>query len=106
MANTNFKEGQRIRIVKGLYKSKKFGIYVKAYGSKMCSIAIQGDSQPSRNVRLTSIAPIESTRQSTTRPDNTPVTISRDEYNTLLTDIDNMSVALKKLQLKVSAMDK
>ena len=100
----DFHEGQRVRIIRGLYKSKKIGIYLQKYGAKMCRVRIEGDTQPARTLRLTSIAPIEATK-ATTAEDET-VTLSREEYNALLTEIDMMSDALKRLQLKVNNMDK
>ena len=103
----DFFEGQRVRIIRGLYKSKKMGIYLQKYGAKMCRVRIDGDSQPSRTLRLTSIAPIEeATKATTAAAEEETVTLSRDEYNALLTEIDMMSDALKRLQLKVNNMDK
>jgi hypothetical protein len=99
----DYQEGQQVRIlVGGLYKSKKMGIYLKPYGKKMCSMKVDGDSQPSQNLRLTSIAPMTPLEDNNK---NSFVTISQSEYKALLDKIDNMSTTLRRLQLRVIAID-
>ena len=114
----DFQEGQHVRIIRGLYKSKKLGVYIKPYGAKMCCVKVNGDNKPWRNLRLTSIEPIHrddapsvasvasaSAAETPDEEESTFVTISRLEYNALLHEIDNMGAALRRLQLRVIAMD-
>jgi hypothetical protein len=56
--NNNYKKGDRVRIVAGKYKKQGYGTYLGTYGTVMCSIAVQGDSRPQRNLWLTSIKPM------------------------------------------------
>ena len=114
MVVDGYSEGQPIRIVAGLYKSQKTGTYMKAHGTKMCFVNVDGSGI--RKVRLTSILPAtESTSPSTTEQaakDDTEaanddvITISRSEYQTLLIEIDFLSNDIRRLQLRVNQMDK
>ena len=119
---SSYKEGQPVLIVAGLYKSKKTGVYVKAHGTKMCFVKVDGGGE-ARKLRLTSIAPTvaltaEPTEPTAAAPDNPLATdddapgdntstmrVNRSEYNSLLHEVDVLSEALRRLQLRVIAMD-
>ena len=117
---SSYKEGQPVLIVAGLYKSKKTGVYVKAHGTKMCFVKVDGGGE-ARKVRLTSIAPTVAPTAEATEPtaapdnppatdddapgDNTTMRVNRSEYNSLLHEVDVLSEALRRLQLRVIAMD-
>jgi hypothetical protein len=91
-------EGDRVYIVGGIYSRYSMGTYIRPYGKKMCTISVDGDKD--RNVRLTSIrkAPPETTT-GTTGP--TRITMTREEYHSLLRDIESLTMALDALHMKV-----
>jgi hypothetical protein len=91
------KAGDRVYIVGGVYRRYGEGRYIRPYGNKMCTIKVHGDTKEERNVRLTSI------RKAPEAPEvaATSITLSKEEYQTLLQDIDDLTRALNVLQLKV-----
>ena len=112
----SYEEGQPVCIVAGLYKSKKTGRYVKTHGTKMCSVKVDGGGEI-RKLRLTSIAPADEQNNPPTPPtpddapphapphNDTSITVSRYEYEALLREVDVLSEAITRLQLRVRAMD-
>ena len=108
-----YEEGQPVRIVAGLYKSKKTGRYVKTHGTKMCFVQLDGGGEI-RKVRLTSIVPIAPAaadeQDNPPTPEDAPpphptITVSRYEYESLLHEVNVLSEAIRRLQLRVGAMD-
>ncbi|MGL5936678.1 MAG: hypothetical protein ACRCZI_13775 [Cetobacterium sp.] len=79
-------------IIAGIYKKYKHGTYLRASGTKMCAVKLNGDVAMERNLRLTSIkkTPLETGN----------VVISQEHYNELMQDMKALTDALALLELK------
>jgi hypothetical protein len=87
-----FKAGDKVDIVAGLYKKYKHGTYLRAAGTKMCAVKVDGDNASERNLRLTSIKK---------RPSATGnVVMSQEHYDEIMNDIKALTDALSLLELK------
>lgn len=93
-----YKEGDHLDIVAGLYKKYRNATYIRPYGSKMCTVKVHGDSGVERNVRLTSVR--KSTTTKNDGKDDGYIVMTKDQYNELLNDINELSTALANLQVK------
>ena len=104
----DYKEGERIAIIGGLYKKNRHGIYLRAYGTKMACVQVEGDSRRQRNLWLTSLAPINTKKstKSTNQPKKTGdvVVISKEDYDALQKEIASLTIALKNIELKFNQM--
>jgi hypothetical protein len=95
-----FRAGDRVYMVGGIYRRYGEGRYIRPYGNKMCAIKVHGDTKDERNVRLTSIR--KAPEEMADAPETTAsVTLSKEEYQQLLQDIDDLARALIALQLRV-----
>jgi hypothetical protein len=77
----NLTHGDPIDIVGGIYARRyPKGIYLRPYGKngKMCTVKLHGDIAKERNIRLTSIR-----KAVDNNANNTPITISNEDYNSL-----------------------
>jgi hypothetical protein len=122
-----------VRIVAGVYKKHGYGTYLGKYGTVMCSIAVQGDSRPQRNLWLTSIKPMpplpkesdeskkpkkanEQTKQQSAAGQWTAkdyeerftrdvafVKVATSEINALLSDLQEMQKKMKEMEDKLNA---
>ena len=87
-----FKAGDRVKIVAGKYKHHGAGTYKKARGTKQAVVAVDGDSQETRNLYLTSIEKVNATEEEET------ITITKREYEMLLTAIKNMKLEVEVME--------
>lgn len=95
----DLKAGDRVYIVGGVYRRYEEGRFIRPYGNKMCTIKVLGDTKEERNVRLTSIR--KAPDVTATANNEGSITLSKEEYQTLLQEIDDLARALNALQLKV-----
>jgi hypothetical protein len=100
MAGSNFRPGDKVKIVAGLYRTFGHGTYLRPYGTKMCTVKLDGDKASGRNVRLTSISKVEEEEDS-----DAVVVLTKTQYNDLMKDIMIITEALHKLQEKVKAFE-
>jgi hypothetical protein len=56
-----YKHGDEVNITGGTYKGRS-AMFLGKYGKVMCSVKIEGDTRPHRNIWLTSISPISGRR--------------------------------------------
>ena len=108
-ATSTLKRGDRVVIVGGMFTKHRFGTYLRPCGDKgkMACVRLDGDTQRERNLWLSSLLPLapEATRSSSTpSPSNSNatnvVTMSRDDYNEMLQEIEALSDAVKRLKIK------
>jgi hypothetical protein len=109
---TEYKQGDKVKIVRGVYKHYKHGEYVKAKGTKMATIQLSGAGGKSfkKDVWRTSIERIQSsTKQNegrSNKKEDDTIVVSRKKYNSMKRDFDLLTVAMQKLRLKIDNMDK
>ena len=71
-----YQAGEEVAIVKGLYKRYKTGTYRGPYGTKMCSVKVNGVV---KNIRLSSIKKLPPSPNAA-EEGSTTITINRAEY--------------------------
>ena len=101
MAQQTYKKDDPVRIVGGIYRRYKTGTYIGAYGVKMASIKVDGDSRDQRNLRLTSIRPARTTKTSTTK--DVLVSVKKEDLEAILSELQALSITVNELQVKVKA---
>lgn len=105
-----YQQGDRVKIVKGLYRCFKTGTYNKLSGTKIAFVTVDGDTQDERHIRLTSIHPLEANNtngnntNNRSRRNNT-INIHRAELRQLITDVVTLSDALNEICARLEALD-
>ena len=96
-----YQEGDRLRIIGGLYKHHKTAIYVGPYGKngKMVTVRVNGVL---RNIWRTSVEKEENHQENSTGG-LTKIVLDRKEYDDLLQEISRLSNSIESLQLKVKS---
>ena len=107
--------GDRVEIVGGIFKKKKYGTYLRPYGDKgkMVCVRIDNDDRRERQIWASSIRPItKSTRKKAATPKAAPppprddsISISRADYNSILEEIAGLIESVKALELKVKGLE-
>ena len=93
-----FQKGQKIAIVGGKYKRFGTGTFLRYAGDTKAAIRIHGDSVNERNLMLTSIAEV--------KKDNAEnISISIDDYNSMLEEIKALTLMVKALELKINSFN-
>lgn len=88
-------KGDKLSIIRGIYKKFGTATYLKPYGNKMCTVKVHGDTAEQRNIWLTSVLRCNDNRED--KEEEKVITLSRDEYMSLLAAIDDLKKALNKL---------
>lgn len=100
-----YKNGDRVAIIRGKYATNRFCTYLRPYGKVMACIKVDGDGEQARNVLLTSLGRIvvdgSDTNSSTTEPTDGTVVLTREDYNSMVNEIDSLSDKLHKLKLRM-----
>ena len=102
---TDFVEGEQVKIVKGVYKIFRKGVYKRQATNVSVVVFINGKD---RTIRSTSIqkmpsTPTSSTSTSTSNPNT--VTMSRETYEGLTKEIEMMTARLKALEVKMKRLN-
>ena len=95
---TDFIEGETVLIVNGIYRMHKKGEYVRHTGQKSVVVIIGGKE---RTIRSKSIKKMPSMTSTQTNGGSATVTISREAFTGMVTEIDNLSKRLNALELKM-----
>ena len=97
-----YRSGEEVALVSGIYKSWKTCIYQKEHGKKMCTVKLGSKGEgPVRNVRLTSIAKIESNATptpSTSQGGEQTVVLDKQTYENLIKEVENLKLSVDGLQ--------
>jgi hypothetical protein len=94
LESMTFKEGDAIDVVAGVHKQRR-GYFVKYCGNRSCVVLLSGDLDM-RTVRLASI--VVGNESESEKGDD--VLISRQEYQSLLQDVQRLTEALQKLGIR------
>ena len=95
-------------VVRGSHKKQGSGTCVKDYGNVMATTAVDGDSQPTRNIWKTSIKP-SSDNVDQKQQDNVPkadVTLTRQQHSEITKATEEVALKLDMLKLKLERLDK
>lgn len=103
---TDLKAGDQVYIVGGLYRRYGKGTYLRPYGKKMCTIKVHGDTVNERNVWLSSVQKVVVVDHDSGSSPTATISMTREEYNSLLQDIVSVTKALHELQIKVKGYEK
>jgi hypothetical protein len=104
-----FEAGEKVLIIGGSFQEFKMGTYLRRYGLKMACIAVDGDKQKERNVRLSSIAPVRSDKADKRQADEAStdfIRVNRKDYYKLLEDVSDLAEALARLEVRVRKLAK
>ena len=97
-ANIEYTPGETVLIIKGIYKRMyKKGEYVRRTGEKSIVVILGGKE---RTIRYDSIAKIPMSASNGSNSSNT-VTISREAYIGMVTEIDSLTSRLNALEIKM-----
>jgi PHD/YefM family antitoxin component YafN of YafNO toxin-antitoxin module len=100
----DYKQGDQLDLVGGIYKRYRHATFLHKAGTKMCYVKVHGDSASERSVRLTSVRKAVATTTkgatTTTKSDNDTIVMSKEEYKELLDEINALLTALANLEVK------
>ena len=97
----DYKAGNQLRIIGGIYKRKKYATFLHFRGSKMATISIQErNKQPYEcNVHLSSIAKIPQKQTQPTAKKSSNIVLTREEYESLLSEVADLTKRLSNLEI-------
>lgn len=100
MTMTNpYAKGDRIKIVKGVYKLFGKGTYVAPAGELSARVKVDGDIAKERTIRLKSIRPLESSSFSNRQQqqDNVLILVNREDLQRLVNDVQRLHRELENV---------
>ena len=99
----DYKAGNQLRIIGGIYKRKKYATFLHFRGSKMATISIQErNKQPYEcNVYFSSIAkiPQQQSQSQPTAKKSSNIVLTREEYESSLSEVADLTKRLSNLEM-------
>jgi hypothetical protein len=94
-----YAKGDRIKIVKGVYKLFGKGTYVAPAGELSARVNVDGDIAKERTIRLKSIRPLESSSFSNRQQqqDNVLILVNREDLQRLVNDVQRLHRELENV---------
>ena len=93
-------DSNRVYIVAGKYKGR-YGTYLGRYGKVMCSVRIDGDALPHRNLWMSSITRLKAQEDN---EDDKEITITKREMLEILQTISEMKQKIETLEKRLQSV--
>ena len=92
-----FKKGEKVTIVKGNYKSNKYGTFLRYSGTVSADVKVENDTAAERCLRLTSIARVEKEREET-------ISVDKEGFYEVISELEAMPITSSKQEKALQSL--